>query len=188
MSVLHIFDLSLICGQAGLVMSLFVLTEAQTPALVLPSGLCGVGHIHLMHQRLKATEGKLLLRPGLRPKPDGPTHFWNRDVFTEGLREGEGMSQLCGARAAGRPSGLLLLSTFWVASPINCFANCMALALLCQLICHGCPFGLVLPPSHKKIRFSFYIVWVKDVMGPVMAWHTKKNGQIGLGLVAFACR
>lgn len=53
---------------------MFVLTEAQSAALVLfvvlPSGLWGVGHLE--HQRLKVTEGKLLLRLGLRQSLAGP--------------------------------------------------------------------------------------------------------------------
>lgn len=158
----------------------FVLTEAQSPAVVLfqvlPLGLCGVGHIHLKHQRLRTPEGRLLLRLGLRPEPERPTHFWNRDLFTGGLREGEGMSRLCGARAAGGASGLLPLSIVWVVLPINCFANYRALALFCQLFCHYCPFALLLPLPCKKIRFNFYIFWIKRLWG--LLWLGKKMGKL----------
>lgn len=119
-------------------------------------------------------------------KPDKPTYFWNRDVFTGGLRERR--EECCRFAGPGPPEVLqgcscyplfgwwcpclTALSAAWLwLSFANLFVMVVLLSLSSQF-------------TRKKISISFYIVWVKDVLGPVTAWH-KKVGKLDSAWLPF---
>lgn len=149
--VLHIFDLSLICGQEGLVMiCLFSLELSQQRWCSSWCCLQVSGGLDTLSSRgWKAQRESCCSDWGWGKAWQAHTLLKQRYIHCrlEGGRRNVSILQGQGCWRCFRATPLSIVSAVL---PINCFANYRTLALFCQLICHDCPFTFLLPLPCKK--------------------------------------